>query len=103
MEPVGEGGRGGFVSKRSRRRRALTSGAASWLPGFGPGEPHGPDDEDFPFDEPGGGQGGVREPRRPKPAPPSLMAEAPLPEPPLWAHDRSVPPPDEVTRMLALD
>ncbi|MEU7743566.1 hypothetical protein [Nonomuraea sp. NPDC049158] len=89
------------MSKRSRRRRVLTSGAPSWLPGFGPGEPHGPD-EDFPFDEPGGGEGGVREPRRPKPAPPSLMAQALLPEPPVRARDRSIPSPDEVTRMPAL-
>ncbi|MEV6155664.1 hypothetical protein AB0L53_35525 [Nonomuraea sp. NPDC052129] len=90
------------MSKRSRRRRALPSGAPSWLPGFGPGEPHGPDDEDFPFDEPGGGEGGVREPRRPKPAPPSLMAQALLPEPPVRARDRSIPSPDEVTSMPAL-
>ncbi|MFI6599702.1 hypothetical protein ACIBHX_25930 [Nonomuraea sp. NPDC050536] len=69
------------MSKRSRRRRALTSGAPSWKPGYGPGEPHGPDDDDLPGD-PMGGDGGVREPRRPKPAPPSLSARAPLPGPP---------------------
>ncbi|MBF8190069.1 hypothetical protein ITP53_30945 [Nonomuraea sp. K274] len=89
------------MSKRSRRRRALPSGVSSWLPGFGPGEPHGPEDDDFPFDDPRGGDGGVREPRKPKPAPPSLSAEAPLPEPPLIARDRTEPPPGEVTRALA--
>lgn len=90
------------MSKRSRRRRALTSGAPAWLPGFGPGEPHDPGEDDPPSDE-GGGKGGVREPRRPKPAPPFLTAEAPLPEPLFYAHDRTVPPPDEVTRTPALD
>lgn len=87
------------MSKRSRKRRALTSGAPSWLPGFGPGEAHGPD-EDFPFDDPQGGDGGVREPRRPKPAPPSLIAEAPLPEPPLIGRDRCQPSPEEVTQAV---
>ncbi|MFC5835127.1 hypothetical protein [Nonomuraea insulae] len=36
-----------------------------------------------------------------KPAPPALSAEAPLPEPPRYARDRSQPPPGEVTRALA--
>ncbi|MET7331379.1 hypothetical protein [Nonomuraea sp. NPDC005650] len=90
------------MSKRSRRRRALPSGAPAWRPGFGPGEPHWPGGEEFPFDDPSeGGEGGVREPRKPKPAPPALSAEAPLPEPPVYARDRSEPPPDEVTRVLA--
>ncbi|MEV1173797.1 hypothetical protein [Nonomuraea sp. NPDC049784] len=83
-----------MVSKRSRRRRALPSGAPAWLPGFGPGEPHGPEGKDFPFDDPP--EGGVREPRKPKPAPPSLSAEAPPPEPPPYAHHRS-----EATTVLA--
>ncbi|NRQ32016.1 hypothetical protein HII36_09210 [Nonomuraea sp. NN258] len=87
------------MSKRSRRRRALPSGAPSWPPGFGPGEPHGPDDDDFPFDDPpGGGEGGVREPRRPKTPPPSLVERAPLPEPPVRVRDVSAPSPEEVTR-----
>ncbi|MEU6714771.1 hypothetical protein ABZ897_25195 [Nonomuraea sp. NPDC046802] len=73
------------MSKRSRRRRALPSGAPAWPPGFGPGEPHWDDGDDRPFDDP---QGGVREPRRPKPAPPSLSAEAPLPEPPQQVRER---------------
>lgn len=47
------------------------------MPGYGPGEPHGPGGDDAT-----GGDGGVREPRRPKPAPPSLSARAPLPGPP---------------------
>ncbi|WP_219464618.1 hypothetical protein [Nonomuraea rhizosphaerae] len=88
------------MSKRSRRARVLTSGAPGRLPGFGPGEPHAPDD-DFPFDDPGGREGGVREPRRPRPTLPSLVERAPLPEPEVWAHDRTVPPPGEVTRSLA--
>ncbi|SEG90882.1 hypothetical protein SAMN05444920_107132 [Nonomuraea solani] len=90
------------MSKRSRRRRALPSGAPAWPPGFGPGEPHGPKDD---FDDPPGDpgrEGGVREPRRPKPAPPALSAEAPLPEPLVFVHDRSEPPPAEVTRTLAV-
>jgi hypothetical protein len=91
----------GIVSKRSRKRRALPSGAPTWLPGFGPGEPHWGEGDDFPFDDPRGGEGGVREPRKPKPAPPSLSGEAPLPEPPPYAHDRTQPPPDDVTRALA--
>ncbi|MEU8251220.1 hypothetical protein [Nonomuraea sp. NPDC048916] len=91
------------MSKRSRRRRALTTGGPFRLPGFGPGEPHGPDDEGFPFGEEGGGrEGGVREPRRPKPAPPSLLMEAPMPPPLIHAHDRTVPPPGEVTRTPVL-
>ncbi|MFB4275858.1 MULTISPECIES: hypothetical protein [unclassified Nonomuraea] len=89
------------MSKRSRRRRALPSGAPAWPPGFGPGEPHWTEGDDFPFDDPQGGEGGVREPRRPKPAPPALSAEAPLPEPLIRARDRTQPPPDEVTRALA--
>ncbi|MEV0385107.1 hypothetical protein [Nonomuraea sp. NPDC050643] len=90
------------MSKRSRRRRALTSGASAWPPGFGPGEPHGPQGDDFPFGDPSAGGGGVREPRRPKPAPPALSAEAPLPEPLIYAHDRTEPPPGEVTRAVAV-
>ncbi|MFG1710118.1 hypothetical protein ACFLIM_43815 [Nonomuraea sp. M3C6] len=89
------------MSKRSRRRRALTSGGLAPRPGYGPGEPHWPEGED-PFDDPRGGEGGVREPRRPKPAPPSLSAEAPEPEPLVHARDRTEPPPDEVTRALAV-
>jgi hypothetical protein len=85
------------VSKRSRRRRALTSGAPTWQPGYGPGEPHGPDIEDPPSDDPRRGDGGVREPRRPKPVPPSFSMEAPLPEPSVRARDRTLPPPAEVT------
>jgi hypothetical protein len=77
------------VSKRSRRRRALPSGAPAWLPGFGPGEPHWGGDDDSPPDGPRGGQDGVREPRRPKPAPPALSVEAPPPEPPVHTRDRS--------------
>ncbi|MEO3870172.1 hypothetical protein ABGB18_15270 [Nonomuraea sp. B12E4] len=77
------------MSKRSRRRRALTGGAPSWLPGFGPGEPHGPDEGDSPLDDPRGGEGGVREPRKPKPAPPSQPVAAVPPEPPILARDRS--------------
>ena len=66
-----------------RRRRALTGGALGPRPGFGPGERHEPGaDDDPPFDDPFGGDGGVREPRRPKPAPPSMTMEAPPPEPP---------------------
>jgi hypothetical protein len=90
------------VSKRSRRRRALTGGGAGRRPGFGPGEPHAPGEDDFPFDDPGGGEGGVREPRKPKPPPPFLVERAPLPEPEIWARDRSLPPPEEVTRTPAL-
>ncbi|WP_084957999.1 hypothetical protein [Thermoactinospora rubra] len=78
------------MGKRSRRRRVLTGGAPGWLPGFGPGEPHGPDPDDPdapPFDHP---EGGVREPRRPKPAPPSLAAEAPLPQPPVAVRERAL-------------
>ncbi|MEV0621115.1 hypothetical protein AB0I81_47850 [Nonomuraea sp. NPDC050404] len=90
------------MSKRSRRRRALTSGAPAWAPGYGPGEPHWTEGGDFPPDDLlGGGEGGVREPRRPKPAPPTLMAEAPLPEPPVYARDRTRPSPAEVTGTLA--
>ncbi|MFC4111369.1 hypothetical protein [Nonomuraea zeae] len=89
------------MSKRSRRRRALTSGAPTWMPGYGPGEPHWGEGGDFPFDDPSRGEGGVREPRRPKPAPPSLSAEAPPPEPFVIARDRTEPPPDTVTRTLA--
>jgi hypothetical protein len=108
------------VSKRSRKRRALPSGALGPRPGFGPGEPHGPGADDPPFDDPSGGgpfgddpwgdgpfgggpfgDGGVREPRRPKPAPPSMTMEAPPPEPPLRARDRTLPPPHEVTSALA--
>jgi hypothetical protein len=89
------------VSKRSRRRRALTGGALGPRPGFGPGEPHEPGaDDDPPFDDPFGGDGGVREPRRPKPAPPSMTMEAPPPEPPLRARDRTLPPPGEMTSVL---
>ncbi|WP_336212775.1 hypothetical protein [Nonomuraea sp. LPB2021202275-12-8] len=88
------------MSKRSRRRRALTSGALGSPLGFGPGEPHGPGEDDPPFDDPP--RGGVREPRRPKPAPPFLTEQAPLPEPPVRARDRTLPPPDEVTRQLAV-
>ncbi|MEU7891793.1 hypothetical protein AB0B45_02885 [Nonomuraea sp. NPDC049152] len=68
------------MSKRSRRRRALTSGAPAWMPGFGPGEPHWSDD--FP-DEPPGGEGGVREPRRPKPTLPGMPEHLDEPEPPI--------------------
>jgi len=93
--------KGGIVRKRSRRRRVLTSGGTGWRPGFGPGEPHWQGGEDFPFDDPQEGEGGVREPRRPKPAPPSLSAEAPLPEPLPFARDRTEPPPAEVTNSLA--
>ncbi|MEV4359681.1 hypothetical protein ACWEPL_60235 [Nonomuraea sp. NPDC004186] len=90
------------MSKRSRRRRALPSGAPAWMPGYGPGEPHWPGERDFPFDDPSeGGEGGVREPRKPKPAPPALSAEAPLPEQLLYARDRTEPPPREVTGVLA--
>lgn len=72
------------------------------MPGYGPGEPHWPGERDFPFDDPSeGGEGGVREPRKPKPAPPALSAEAPLPELLLYAHDRTEPPPGEVTGVLA--
>jgi hypothetical protein len=72
------------------------------MPGYGPGEPHWPGERDFPFDDPSeGGEGGVREPRKPKPAPPALSAEAPLPESLLYAHDRTEPPPGEVTGVLA--
>jgi hypothetical protein len=90
------------VSKRSRQRRALTSGAPSSKPGYGPGEPHGPDLGGSRDDDPGGGEGGVREPRRPKPVPPSFSMEAPLPEPPLRARDRMVPPADEVTGAVSV-
>jgi hypothetical protein len=90
------------VSKRSRKRRVLPSGAPGRRPGYGPGEPHWPGDEGFPHDDPQDGEGGVREPRRPKPAPPALSAEAPLPEPLLFAHDRTEPPPAEVTRTVAI-
>ncbi|MFI6814714.1 hypothetical protein ACIBG7_20035 [Nonomuraea sp. NPDC050328] len=79
------------MSRRSRRRRVFPGGEPGPLPGFGPGEPHwsGPEDDDDPrFEDPGGG---VREPRRPKPAPPSIEARAPLPETPLE------------TRVLVLD
>ncbi|MEU0565322.1 hypothetical protein ABZ297_08030 [Nonomuraea sp. NPDC005983] len=86
------------MSKRSRKRRALTGGAPSWRPGFGPGEPHGPGEGDPPSDDP---PGGVREPRRPKPAPPSLTAEA-VPEPPLHAHLGTVPSPDDPAWVPAL-
>ncbi|GAA3562786.1 hypothetical protein GCM10022419_049300 [Nonomuraea rosea] len=89
------------MSKRSRRRRALPSGAPTWLPGYGPGEPHWGEGDEFPFDDPQGGEGGVREPRRPKPAPPSLTAEMAPPEPPVYARDRTEPSPDAVTRTLA--
>ncbi|MEV0627375.1 hypothetical protein ACI2LC_04375 [Nonomuraea wenchangensis] len=74
------------MSRRSRRRRVFSGGALAPRDGHGPGEPHGPAaDDGLPPDDPAGGHGGVREPRRPKPAPPSLTAEAPLPEPPLHA------------------
>ncbi|TMR24579.1 hypothetical protein ETD86_04345 [Nonomuraea turkmeniaca] len=49
------------------------SGAPGWLPGYGPGEPHWQGDEDFPFDEPL-----------------------------LFAHDRTEPPPVEITRTVAV-
>jgi hypothetical protein len=88
------------VSKRSRKRRAFPSGALGPRPGFGPGEAHDPGADDPPFDDPSDG-GGVREPRRPKPAPPSMTAEAPPPEPPLRARDRTLPPPEEMTSVLA--
>lgn len=89
------------MSKRSRKRRVLPSGAPGRRPGFGPGEPHWPGGENPPPDDPRDGEGGVREPRRPKPAPPSLSAEAPPPEPLVFARDRTEPPPGEVTRSLA--
>ncbi|MCK2216744.1 hypothetical protein MF672_023510 [Actinomadura sp. ATCC 31491] len=89
------------MTKRSRKRRVLTGGALGRRLGFGPGEPHGPDGGDLPPDDRPGGDGGVREPRRPKPAPPSLAAEAPLPEPGLVARDRTLPPPAEVTGAVA--
>ncbi len=103
------------MSKRSRKRRAFPSGARGPRPGFGPGEPHGPGADDPPFDGPSGGgprgdgpfgddffgDGGVREPRRPKPAPPSMTVQAPPPEPPLRARDRTLPSPGEVTSALA--
>ncbi|NUP67780.1 MAG: hypothetical protein HOV96_27235 [Nonomuraea sp.] len=93
------------MSKRSRRRRALTSGAPAPKPGYGPGEPHGPDDSgDPPKGEDGGGgrgEGGVREPRRPKPVPPSSPIEAAPPDPPIHAGNPSVPPPGEVVQPVA--
>ncbi|MBE1561677.1 hypothetical protein [Nonomuraea africana] len=79
------------MSKRSRRRRALSSGAPAWMPGSGPGEPHWSDDDlpfDFPSDEPPGGEGGVREPRRPKPTPPVLSEELDEPDPPITVKAR---------------
>ncbi|HEX4811902.1 MAG TPA: hypothetical protein VFV66_04025 [Nonomuraea sp.] len=86
------------MSRRSRKRRVLPRGEAAWRPGFGPGESHWPGDDGPPPDPPSGDPpGGVREPRRPKPAPPSLAAEAPLPGPPHFARDRTGPPPTEVT------
>jgi hypothetical protein len=91
----------GIVSKRSRRRRALTSGAPAWKPGYGPGEPHGPDEPHGPGG-PGGsggpaeGEGGVREPRRPKPVPPSSGMEAVPPDPPVHAAAPPVPRPGEL-------
>ncbi|TYB63888.1 hypothetical protein FXF51_22795 [Nonomuraea sp. PA05] len=89
------------MSKRSRRRRALSSGAPVWPPGFGPGEPHWTERDYPPFTDPPGGKGGVREPRRPKPSPPALSAEAVPPDPPVHARDRTLPPPEEVTSTLA--
>ncbi|KAB8193213.1 hypothetical protein FH608_023245 [Nonomuraea phyllanthi] len=90
------------MSRRSRRRRALPSGALAWPPGYGPGEPHWPGEGELPPDDPPGtGEGGVREPRRPKPAPPSLSAEALPPEPPVHVRNRLEPPPGEVTELLA--
>ncbi|GGT23006.1 hypothetical protein ACFFV7_29240 [Nonomuraea spiralis] len=91
------------MSKRSRRRRALASGAPSWRPGFGPGEPPGPGGSSpgtRPPDDPPEGGGGVREPRRPKPVPPSFSMEAPPPEPPLRARDRTLPLPDEAAAAI---
>ncbi|WP_327091661.1 hypothetical protein OIE66_13825 [Nonomuraea sp. NBC_01738] len=73
------------MSKRSHRRRALTGGEAAWSPGYGPGEPH--EGEEFPFDDFGGG---VREPRRPKPAPPSLTMAAEPPPAPFAARDMAL-------------
>jgi GNAT superfamily N-acetyltransferase len=49
----------------------------------------------------GTGEGGVREPRRPKPSPPALSAEELPPEPPIVAADRTIPPPGEVTSVDA--
>jgi hypothetical protein len=94
------------MARKSRRRRVLTSGGWQWSssfppPGYGPGEPHyrGPAPEGSPDDPPGGGDGGVREPRKPKPSPPGLTERLPEPEPILFAADRTVPSPGEITQM----
>ncbi|MBO3751338.1 hypothetical protein J5X84_35140 [Streptosporangiaceae bacterium NEAU-GS5] len=91
------------MSRRSRRRRVLTNGGWHWSstfppPGYGPGEPHyqGPSPEG-PLDDPPPGDGGVREPRKPKPSPPTLTEHLPEPDPFYIAADRTTPTPAELT------
>ncbi|HEY3683220.1 MAG TPA: hypothetical protein VGL93_09280 [Streptosporangiaceae bacterium] len=60
--------------------------------GAAPRGRRGPDDPDA-----GGPPGGVREPRRPHPSTPSAAATAPEPAPPVIAHDRMEPPPEEMS------
>ncbi|RJL34507.1 hypothetical protein [Bailinhaonella thermotolerans] len=70
-----------WLKRLVRRREPVPAGGRDWDPRDDDGPP----------------PGGVREPRRPKPAPPGSAQRLPEPEPPVVARDRMRPSAREMT------
>jgi hypothetical protein len=83
---------------QGRRRRRRIRVPVPFIGRRRHGRDGGPTGGEPPFDD--WPDGGVREPRNPRPSAPAMAAQAPEPEPPIVAADHTVPPPGATTTSL---